>query len=298
MQENARALKTHINRAKPPVQWVHEGAGDCTRNVPRMYPATSSQRTRNVPRDEDFSPSVSEIAALALPPGVDDKIFFDDELPGFGLRLRRSGDRSWWVQYAMAGRTRKLRLGSLAELDISKARSTAKDVLARVRLGGDPAHEKRAGRVLAGETVGALLPAFLERQRARLKPRSYWKSRGTSTCIASRCTLWPSPRWTVASSQRAWAKIAKTTSRATANRVAPACPPFARGALAKVMSTPTQRRTPTRHTRTAHEIACWPTRAGGHLAQARRRSLRHDPEAPDADRRTPRRDRIAAMVRG
>ena len=118
-----------------------------------------------------LSPSV--VARLTLPPGIDDKIFFDDDLPGFGLRLRRSGDRSWWVQYAVAKRTRKLRLGSVAELDISKARSTAKDMLARVRLGGDPAHEKRAGRVLAGETVGALLPAFLERQRARLKPRSY-----------------------------------------------------------------------------------------------------------------------------
>ena len=118
-----------------------------------------------------LSPSV--VARLALPHGIGDKIFFDDALPGFGLRLRLSGDRSWWVQYAVAKRTRKLRLGSFAELDISKARSTAKDVLARVRLGGDPAHEKRAGRVLAGETVGALLPAFLERQRARLKPRSY-----------------------------------------------------------------------------------------------------------------------------
>ena len=117
--------------------------------------------------------SASVVARLALPPGISDKIFFDDELPGFGLRLRRSGDRSWWVQYAVAKRTRKLRLGSVAELDISKARSTAKTVLARVRLGGDPAHEKRAGRLQAGETVGALLPAFLERQHARLKPRSY-----------------------------------------------------------------------------------------------------------------------------
>lgn len=117
--------------------------------------------------------SSSVAARLTLPPGIDDKIFFDDDLPGFGLRLRRSGDRSWWVQYAVAKRTRKLRLGSVAELDIGKARSTAKDVLARVRLGGDPAHEKRVGRVRAGETVGALLPAFLERQRARLKARSY-----------------------------------------------------------------------------------------------------------------------------
>ena len=66
--------------------------------------------------------TATTIARLALPDGIDDKIYFDEDLPGFGLRLRRSGDRSYWVQYAIAGKTRKLRLGSFAELDISKAR--------------------------------------------------------------------------------------------------------------------------------------------------------------------------------
>jgi integrase len=116
--------------------------------------------------------TASAISQLTLPPNIDDKIFFDDELPGFGLRLRRSGDRSWWVQYGIAGRTRKMRLGSVAELDISKARSTAKTILAQVRLGGDPASEKSHARVRAGETVGVLLKPFLLRQQTRLRPRS------------------------------------------------------------------------------------------------------------------------------
>jgi integrase len=116
--------------------------------------------------------TASVVSRLALPDGIDDRIYFDDDLKGFGVRLRRSGDRSWWVQYALAGRTRKMRLGSVSELEPSKARATAKTLLAKVRLGGDPAHEKRAGRILAGETFGALLPAFLQRQRTRLKPRS------------------------------------------------------------------------------------------------------------------------------
>ena len=93
--------------------------------------------------------TAATIALLVLPDGIDDKIYFDDDLRGFGLRLRRSGDRSYWVQYAIAGKTRKLRLGSFAELDIGKARSSAKDVLARVRLGGDPASEKNHARVRA-----------------------------------------------------------------------------------------------------------------------------------------------------
>ena len=77
------------------------------------------------------------------------------------------------IQYAIAGRTRRMTLGSTSVLDPGKARETAKDLLAKVRLGGDPAGEKVEARARAGETVGALMPRFLERQRARLKPRSW-----------------------------------------------------------------------------------------------------------------------------
>ena len=219
-----------------------------------MYPGCTQKPGRETPA---MKLSPSSIAAWRCRPASDDKIFFDDELPGFGLRLRRSGDRSWWVQYAIAGRTRKLRLGSVAELDISKARSTAKDVLARVRLGGDPAHEKRAGRVLAGETVGALLPAFLERQRARLKPRSYLE---VERHLNVHCkplhplAITALDRRTVATRL---GQIAKTTGPADSQPgPQPACRHSSRGAHAKAISTPTLRPTPTRRLRTAGAIAC------------------------------------------
>jgi integrase len=77
------------------------------------------------------------------------------------------------VQYAIGGKTRRMVLGSPAVLDPGKARETAKDLLAAVRLGRDPAAEKATVRAKAAETFGALLPRFLERQRARLKPRSF-----------------------------------------------------------------------------------------------------------------------------
>ena len=51
------------------------------------------------------------VAALTLPSGKDDHIEWDDDLPGFGYRLRLnkgSGKvgRSWVVQYRHAGATR------------------------------------------------------------------------------------------------------------------------------------------------------------------------------------------------
>ena len=116
--------------------------------------------------------TAATIKGLVLPDGIDDRIYFDEDLKGFGLRLRRSGDRSFVVQYAVGGKSRKIRLGSPAELDIGKARSSAKDVLAKVRLGGDPASEKNHARVRAAETFGALIKPFMVRQQTKLKSRS------------------------------------------------------------------------------------------------------------------------------
>src|SRR5262249_50419287 len=104
---------------------------------------------------------------------VIDRVFFDDDLPGFGLRARASGVHSWMIQYAIAGRTRRVVLGLATALDPGKARATAQKLLAQVRLGRDPASEKELAKAAAGETFGALLPRFLKHQETRLRPRSY-----------------------------------------------------------------------------------------------------------------------------
>lgn len=109
--------------------------------------------------------NAATVRALSLPPGKDDKIFFDDSLPGFGLRLRSSGAKTWMIQYAIAGRTRRMVLGTAAVVDPAKAREAAKNILAEVQLGGDPAGEKSAARSRAGETFKACLDLYLKRRR-------------------------------------------------------------------------------------------------------------------------------------
>src|SRR5437016_7966384 len=89
------------------------------------------------------------VAGLELPEDKTDAIFFDDDMPGFGIRLRVSGDRvrrSWVAQYRSFGRTRRVLLGSAELLNIEQARPAAKKVLARVTLGHDPQAEKIARR--------------------------------------------------------------------------------------------------------------------------------------------------------
>src|SRR5262249_33075828 len=117
--------------------------------------------------------TATTVRTLALPKGVTDKIFFDDELPRFGVRVRAGGSRTWIVQYGIGGKERKLPLGPVSALDPAKARSLAKDVLARVRLGEDPLALKHEAHARASETLGAQLPRYLAFKRASLRPRSY-----------------------------------------------------------------------------------------------------------------------------
>ena len=117
--------------------------------------------------------TATTVKALTLPAGVTDKIFFDEDLPRFGVRVRAGGSKTWIVQYGIGGKERKLPLGPVSALDPSKARSLAKDVLARVRLGEDPLALKHEAAARASETLGAQLPRYLAFKRASLRPRSY-----------------------------------------------------------------------------------------------------------------------------
>jgi Arm DNA-binding domain len=59
------------------------------------------------------------------------------------VRVRASGARSWIYQYKIGGRTRRLALGQVSAIKPAKAREIAAELHAKVRLGGDPAAEKR-----------------------------------------------------------------------------------------------------------------------------------------------------------
>jgi integrase len=116
------------------------------------------------------------VHTLKLPVGKADAIFFDDEVPGFGLRLRAGSARSearWIVQYKLGDKQRRLTFGKLSELDPAKARKRAGELMSKVRLGGDPAGEKIEARAHADETFGVIVARFLERQEGRLRASSY-----------------------------------------------------------------------------------------------------------------------------
>jgi integrase len=116
----------------------------------------------------------ASIDRLALPSGKSEVIVFDDDVPGFGVRLRAGGSRTFIVQYALGGRQRRMTIGTAKILDAAKARQTARNLLAKVRLGHDPAVERAEARTHASdEPLGGIIGRFLARQERRLRPRSY-----------------------------------------------------------------------------------------------------------------------------
>jgi integrase len=111
--------------------------------------------------------TTATIEGLKLDTGVVDKIVFDDDVPGFGIRVRASGVRTWIFQYKIGGRTRRLVLGKVSAIKLAKARDIAGELHAKVRLGGDPASEKREKVQRALDTFGWLVDLFLGQYRAR-----------------------------------------------------------------------------------------------------------------------------------
>lgn len=119
------------------------------------------------------------------PPNTGSRFLWDDQLPGFGLRVLPSGSRRYLVKYRSLGGGRRapqrwLMLGIHGAITCDQARDLARKALARIASGEDPQADKFAMREAA--TLHELWSRF-EQEQLPLKKlatsRDYqhlWKS--------------------------------------------------------------------------------------------------------------------------
>ena len=156
---------------------------------------------------------------LDLPAGGSDCVWWNDDIAGFGLRIRQGGTRNWIYRYRIGSKQRSMKLGSARSVPLSVARKNASDLEARVRLGEDPALERQNAKLEADNTFGVLAAQYLEARKSDWRPRTYDEIQRHLNRYAK--SLHHSPITAV--SQRNIANllngIAKESGDVTANRV-------------------------------------------------------------------------------
>jgi integrase len=114
------------------------------------------------------------VAALAAPAGKSDHIEWDDDMPGFGVRLRGETKR-WVVQYRVGSQQRRESLGDVRKVTLDDARRAARQRFAKVELGVDPRAEREAAS--AKITMGQVADRYLEAKKDTRRPNTYRAAR-------------------------------------------------------------------------------------------------------------------------
>jgi integrase len=114
--------------------------------------------------------SSSIVPSLRIAPPQGRTVYWDSRVRGFGLRVTETGHKSWLVLYRRNGRLRWHTIGTYPPLSLADARKKARDALADVQKGKDPATEKRESR--DADSFAVLAERYLNEWAKRHKKAS------------------------------------------------------------------------------------------------------------------------------
>ena len=117
------------------------------------------------------------VAGLSLPAGCDEKTYWDDDIPLFGVRLRKGGSKGWVFWYRLGGRAsplRKMAWEQRAPCRRPRRAPRQPSSMPKSDSARTPrARRPKASRGQAKRSRVTCFRLFLARQAKRLKPRSY-----------------------------------------------------------------------------------------------------------------------------
>ena len=106
--------------------------------------------------------------------GEGERFIWDEDLTGFGLRVRAGGSKTFVAQYraggGRSGASRRYTIGRYGVLTVEEARQEAKRILAAATQGHDPSGARQAKR--HEMSVADLIDQFAARGSDHLKPRN------------------------------------------------------------------------------------------------------------------------------
>jgi integrase len=112
-----------------------------------------------------------------LPPPASggNKVYYDEDVRGLGVRVTSAGARSWVFNYRASGVERRLTIGDTKAWTVRAARDKANELRRLVDNGGDPMADRHAQR--AAPTMTELATQYLEYAKTRKRPRSLAEDR-------------------------------------------------------------------------------------------------------------------------
>jgi integrase len=107
------------------------------------------------------------VARAQAEPGAERSIYWDNDLPGFGLQVTAAGAKSYVCQYRAKGRSRRLAIK--ATLKLGEARKEARAILGQVAKGHDPLAERRQREQAAENTLRSVCEYYFHREGKKLR---------------------------------------------------------------------------------------------------------------------------------
>jgi integrase len=113
--------------------------------------------------------SDKEVRNIAAPT-ANNRVTYDTEVKGFGVRTTAAGAKSFVLNYRADGRERRITIGSFPDWTVAAARHQAKLLKRGIDLGEDPMGERHAER--ESPTVKALADRYLAEHAIRKRERT------------------------------------------------------------------------------------------------------------------------------